>query len=207
MADDKPAQSLGWFQVEDQMIIALAHAGDVDAAHVHRQRILQQGGSPSPDAYGVLIQNVKDTTDDNTNALALFNEAIDLGVTPNVYLYNTIISKLAKARKADTALEFFRQMKAQSVAPTSVTYGALIAACGRVGDITSAENLFREMSSRRNFRPRVPPYNMMMQLYTQTKPDRERALYYYNAMLDAGIKPTAHTYKVRSSSCCPAHPH
>ena len=37
---------------------------------------------------------------------------------------------------------------------------------------------------------------MMMQLYTQTKPDRERVLYYYNALLKANIKPTAHTYKV-----------
>ncbi|KAI0765573.1 hypothetical protein BC629DRAFT_1596686 [Irpex lacteus] len=196
MAEDKTAQSLGWFQVEDQMIIALAHAGDVDGAHVHRQRILMQKGTPSPDAYGILIQNIKDTTDDNANSLALFHEAVERGVVPNVYLYNIVISKLARARKADSALELFHAMKARRLTPTSVTYGALIAACGRVGDVASAENLFAEMASQPNFRPRIPPYNMMMQLYTQTKPDRERALDYYNAMLDANIKPTAHTYKL-----------
>ncbi|KAI0084208.1 hypothetical protein BDY19DRAFT_1096614 [Irpex rosettiformis] len=196
LSDNKSAQSLGWFQVEDQMIIALAHAGDVDAAHVHRQRILSQNGTPSPDAYGILIQNIKDTTDDNTNALSLFHEAINRGVAPNVYLYNIIISKLARARKADSALDLFHAMKARGIIPTSVTYGALIAACGRVGDIASAENLFTEMASQRNFRPRIPPYNMMMQLYTQTKPDRERALYYYHEMLRTHIAPTAHTYKL-----------
>ncbi|KAI0693474.1 hypothetical protein BC835DRAFT_1306715 [Cytidiella melzeri] len=194
--DNKRQQSYGWFQIEDQMIIALAHAGEVEAAHVHRHRILLQKGTPSPDAYGILIQSIKDTTDDTSNALALFNESVERKVVPNTYLYNIIISKLAKARKADNALELFRQMKARNLVPTSVTYGALISACGRVGDITSAENLFAEMASQPNFRPRIPPYNMMMQLYTQTKPDRKRALDYYHAMLDANIKPTAHTYKL-----------
>ncbi|KAI0337495.1 hypothetical protein BDW22DRAFT_1403107 [Trametopsis cervina] len=194
--DTNNSRSLSWFQIEDQMVIALAHAGDVDAAHVHRQRILMQGGTPSPDAYGVLIQNVKDTTDDTANALTLFHEAVMHGVIPNVYLYNIVISKLAKARKADSALELFQEMKMRGLQPTSVTYGALIAACGRVGDVASAENLFTEMSSQPNFRPRIPPYNTMMQLYTQTKPNRERALFYYNSLVAANIRPSAHTYKL-----------
>ncbi|KAI0665365.1 hypothetical protein C8Q78DRAFT_986757, partial [Trametes maxima] len=44
-------------------------------------------------------------------------------------------------------------------------------------------------------KPRVPSYNTMMQLYTHTKPDRERVLYYYNALREASVQPTAHTYK------------
>lgn len=190
-------QSQAWFQIEDQMIVACAHAGDMDAAFQHRDRITSNGGIPSPDAYGSLIECVKDTTDDTSNAMALFSEAQMLGCTPNVYLYNTIISKLAKARKADFALELFQQMKATpGVRPSSITYGAVIAACARVGDAQSAEQLFLEMSSQPNFRPRIPPYNMMMQLYTHTKPDRERVLHYYDELLLAGVKPSAHTYKV-----------
>lgn len=185
-----------WFDIEDHMIVALAHAGDPDRAHVHRVRILEQGGSPSADAYGALIQYVKDTTDDASHAMMLFQEANAKGVNKNIYIYNTMISKLAKARKADEALELFQEMKQRGFVPTSVTYGAVIAACCRVGDATSAETLFQEMSSQRNFRPRIPPYNTMMQLYSQTKPDRERALYYYRALLAAGIRPSAHTYKV-----------
>lgn len=193
---DKHWQSVGWFQVEDQMVIALAHAGDTDGAHVHRNRILAEGGAPSADAYGALIQRVKDTTDDTANAMTLFHEAITRGVTPNIYLYNTMISKLAKARKADGALELFSEMKSRGVRPTSVTYGAVIAACCRVGDAQSAEALFKEMSTQPNFRPRVPPYNTMIQLYTHTKPDRARALYYFDELKKAKVAPTAHTYKV-----------
>ncbi|KAH9927853.1 hypothetical protein B0H21DRAFT_124526 [Amylocystis lapponica] len=192
----KQRQSVGWFQVEDHMIIGLAHAGDIDGAHVHRLRIIDQGGSPSADAYGALIHLVKDTTDDTSNAMALFEESQMRGVMPNIYLYNTIISKLAKARKADHALELFQQMKSRLIWPTSVTYGAVIAACCRVGDAHSAEHLFEEMLNQRNFKPRVPPYNTMMQLYTHTKPDRDRVLHYYDALRAANVKPTAHTYKL-----------
>jgi hypothetical protein len=34
--------------------------------------MLEQGRAPSADSYGVLIEHVKDTTDDASNALALF---------------------------------------------------------------------------------------------------------------------------------------
>lgn len=192
----KERQSIGWFVVEDSMIVALAHAGEVDAAHVHRARILEQGGTPSADAYGALIHHVKDTTDDTSNAMALYQESQFRGVRCNLYLYNTIISKLAKARKADYAIHLFKEMKLKGVLPTSVTFGAVIAACCRVGDAESAERLFDEMIRQSNFKPRVPPFNTMMQLYTQTKPNRERALFYYNALLNAKVRPTAHTYKV-----------
>jgi pentatricopeptide repeat protein len=190
-------QSNAWFQIEDHMIIACAHAGEMDAAFQHRQRIIEQGGTPSADAYGGLIECVKDTTDDTSNAISLYRESQAVGCLPNVYLFNTIISKLAKARKADFALELFQEMKSiEGIRPSSITYGAVIAACARVGDAMSAEQLFLEMSEQHNFRPRIPPYNTMMQLYVYTKPNRERVLYYYDLLLNAKIRPSEHTYKV-----------
>jgi pentatricopeptide repeat protein len=198
---DKQAQSSAWFTIENSMIIALAHAGDLEAAHTHRTRILELGGAPTADAYGALILYVKDTTDDTSNAMALFQESQVHRVAPNQYLYNNIISKLAKARKADYALELFEQMKADGTArPSSITYGAVIGACARVGDVHSAENLFTEMMAAPNYRPRIPPFNTMMQLYTTTKPNRDRALFFYNQLRPAKIAPTAYTYKASSAS-------
>lgn len=186
-----------WCQVEDNMIIALAHSGNVEDAHDHRLRILEHGGTPSADAYGALISCVKDTTDDSANAYSLYRESQIRGLVPNVYLYNTMISKLAKARKADLAMELFSKMKENGFWPSSVTYGAVIGACSRVGDVESAEALFQEMSSQPNFKPRVPPFNTMMQLFTYTKRDRQKVLHYYDSLISAGVRPTAHTYKVR----------
>jgi len=197
LGEDKSAMLDGWAAVEDSMIIAKGHAGGGFSADAHRLRLLEQGMTPTADAYGALIQCIKDTTDDTARALEYFHESQTRGVQPNIFLYNTTISKLAKARKADYALELFQNMKKSGIVPSSITYGAVIAACCRVGDSASAETLFEEMTSQRNFRPRVPPYNTMMQFYVQTKPNRDRFLHYYNRMLSAGIKPTAHSYKAR----------
>ena len=194
--EDKTAMLDGWAAIENSMIIAKGHAGGGPLADAHRLRLLERGLTPTADAYGALIQCVKDTTNDTARALEYFHESQTRGVQPNIFLYNTTISKLAKARKADYALELFQNMKKSGIVPSSITYGAVIAACCRVGDTASAETLFDEMTSRRNFRPRVPPYNTMMQFYVQTKPNRDRFLHYYNRMLSAGIKPTAHSYKV-----------
>ncbi|KAJ1308464.1 hypothetical protein OPQ81_004168 [Rhizoctonia solani] len=152
--------------------------------------------SPSADAYGALIAGIKNTTDDAHVARELFEEARRLGVPANIFLYNTVISKAARARKAEYALELFHEMRAAGLRPTSVTYGAIIGACCRVGDAETASYLFAEMSSMPNFKPRVPPYNTMMQFFVHTKPNRERCLDYYQAMLDARVHPSAHTYKL-----------
>ncbi|ESK95606.1 pentatricopeptide repeat protein [Moniliophthora roreri MCA 2997] len=198
MENDKKGQSESWLVIENGMCIAFASMGEMDKANVHRLRMLEQGGAPSADAYAGLILGVRDTTDDTSNAVSLFKEAIEHGVKPNLYLFNNVISKLAKARKASAALELFHSMKQQSppIAPSAITYGAVIGACARVGDVVSAEVLFREMTCQWNFKPRVPPFNTMMQLYTTTKPDREKTLWYFNEMRRLGVAPTEHTYKL-----------
>ena len=90
------------------MIIALAHAGDIKGMHMHRQYITDQGGTPSNNAYGALIQCIKEMTDDSLNTLAFWQEALAHSVVLNLYLYNMIISKLLKACKADLALDLFK---------------------------------------------------------------------------------------------------
>ena len=69
-------------------------------------------------------------------------------------------------------------------------------ACCRTGDEKAATFLFNEMVRSPGYRPRVPPYNTMMQFYISSQPDREKALSYFDAMLRARVAPTAHTYKL-----------
>ncbi|GAA5823166.1 hypothetical protein JCM10212_004253, partial [Sporobolomyces blumeae] len=196
LGNDPEAQSLAWVSLEDNMIIALAQAGQlVDVGH-HRDRLLQAGCAPSADGYAAMILNMKETTDDAAVALMLFEESQRLNVRPNVYLFNTLISKLSRARRAKEALEYFELMKTYGIRPTSITYGAIINACCKTGDDVAADYLFNEMISLSDFKPRVPPYNTMIQFYTSTKPDRERALFYYNELVKANVQPTGHTFKL-----------
>lgn len=119
-------QLAAWIQVEDFMLIAACHLGHLEQAGMHRARIIEQGMAPSADAYATMISSTKDTTDDASVARELWEESQRYGVKPHLYLYNTIISKLSKARKAEQAIEFFRNMKAEGLKPSSVTYGAVI---------------------------------------------------------------------------------
>ncbi|RPD53059.1 hypothetical protein L227DRAFT_658447 [Lentinus tigrinus ALCF2SS1-6] len=80
-------------------------------------------GVPSADAYSALILHVKDTTDDTSNTMALFKESQSLGVVPNIFMYNTVISKLVKARKADSIVEHARRSVYGDAARTSVPDG------------------------------------------------------------------------------------
>ncbi|KAN0062410.1 hypothetical protein ACQY0O_005294 [Thecaphora frezii] len=190
-------QTAAWFHVEDAMISAYSHAGNAEAASLHRHRIIAAGGSPTATAYAALIATIRDTTDDAAIAQELFDESQRFGVKPSAYLFNTVISKLSRARKAESALQLFDDMTINhGIRPTSVTYGAVINACTRIGDEERAIQLFNMMESDRSFKPRVPPYNTMMQFYTQNVPDREKALVYYNKMVAAGVAPSAHTYKL-----------
>lgn len=196
MSDRPDEQSVAWVMLEDRMIVALGQGGALlDVGH-HRDRLLQAGCAPSADAYAAMILNMRDTTDDAAVALTLFEESQRLNVRPNVYLFNTLISKLSRARRAKEALEYFELMKQVGLRPSSITYGAIINACCKTGDDVSADYLFQEMVSHPEFKPRVPPYNTMIQFYSSVKPSRERALYYYDELLKAKVSPTAHTYKL-----------
>lgn len=196
LASDPQAQSTAWVTLEDHMIIALAQSGQLAEVGYHRDRLLQAGTAPSADGYAAMILNMKETTDDAAVALMLFEESQRFGVTPNVYLFNTLISKLSRARRAKEALEYFELMKTHGLQPSSITYGAVINACCKTGDDLSADYLFQEMTASPKFKPRVPPYNTMMQFYTTTKPDRQRVLHYYDALVYARVPPTGHTYKL-----------
>lgn len=185
-----------WTQLEDGMITALSHAMQGERANRHRLRLIAAKQVPSASAYAALIATIQEHTDDAVVAEELFNESKRLGVRPTTYLYNTVISKLSRARKVDQALQLFEDMRATNLRPSSVTYGAAINACVRTGDEARAVALFAEMEQQPTFQPRVPPYNTMIQYYVHSVMNREKALHFYEKMQQAGVRPSAHTYKL-----------
>jgi len=127
------------------MIIVLARAGDLDSALAHGLRPLERNVALLVDAHEALILHAKDATNNASNMMILFREAVEAEVEKNLHTYNGIISKLTQTQKADNALESFQKMKTQGATPMSITCGALIGVCTRVGDCQSCELLFSEM--------------------------------------------------------------
>jgi pentatricopeptide repeat protein len=159
--------------------------------------VKQLGEYPDGNAYAsLLLGSAKDTTDEATDALLIYEEAKRHDIKPTTFFYNVIISKLAKARKLENALKLFDEMQELKVAANSITYGAIISACIRAGAESQAIALFREMTQHPSYQPRVGPFNNMMQHFVRQHPDRERVLEYFRELRKRGIRPSHHTYKL-----------
>jgi pentatricopeptide repeat protein len=187
-----------WCLILNSMIVAHAFNHNFEKARYYQGELMKLGVAPDSDAFAAYIVNlnVTDTNDEATEALSLFHKSKALGIRPSTFLYNTLISKLAKARRSDDALYYFHEMRVNGVEPSSVTFGTIINACCRVGNEVLAVKYFNEMENDGHFQPRIAPYNTMLQFYVQTKRDRSEALRFYEKMRAQILTPSAHTYKL-----------
>ncbi|KAI9042763.1 pentatricopeptide repeat protein [Aspergillus affinis] len=193
------AVKYGWVSILDAMVASCLTLGDRSLAAKYHSELLELGSAPSANTFGLYITTLKESTktfDEATEALKIFHRAVAEGVEPTSFLYNALIGKLGKARRIDDCLLYFAEMRANGVRPTSVTYGTIVNALCRVSDERFAEEMFEEMESMPNYKPRPAPYNSMIQYFLNTKRDRSKVLAYYERMLARNIQPTMHTYKL-----------
>ncbi|OJK01512.1 hypothetical protein ASPACDRAFT_59203 [Aspergillus aculeatus ATCC 16872] len=193
------AVKYGWVSILDAMVASCLSLGDRSQASKYHQELLELGSAPSANTFGLYITTLKESTktfDEATEALKIFHRAVAEGVEPTSFLYNALIGKLGKARRIDDCLLYFAEMRANGVRPTSVTYGTIVNALCRVSDERFAEEMFEEMESMPNYKPRPAPYNSMIQYFLNTKRDRSKVLAYFERMVTRKIQPTMHTYKL-----------
>ncbi|KAF2279630.1 uncharacterized protein EI97DRAFT_492184 [Westerdykella ornata] len=189
----------GWVTILDAMVAACLTTGQRDLAARYHQDLLDMGAAPTANTFGLYITTLKESTktfDEATEAVKIFHRAKAEGVEPSSFLYNALIGKLGKARRIDDCLFYFSEMRNLGIRPTSVTYGTIVNALCRVSDEKFAEELFEEMESMPNYKPRPAPYHSMMQFFLTTKRDRSKVLAYYERMRSKRIEPTTHTYKL-----------
>ena len=189
----------GWSSVLDAMVGACLTLGRRTLAEQYHQEMLEMGTAPTANTFGLYITTLKESTktfDEASEAVAIFGRAIAEGVKPSSFLYNALIGKLGKARRIDDCLRYFQEMRAAGIRPTSVTYGTVVNALCRVSDDRFAEELFDEMESMPNYKPRPAPYNSLMQYFLTTKRDSQKVLSYHDRMQSKNIHPTMHTYKL-----------
>jgi len=194
-----PVVRQGWISILDSMVAAHLTIGNRSEALQYHQQMLEIGAAPSANTFGLYITTLKEsakTYDEATEAVRIFQRAKTEGVEPSSFLYNALIGKLGKARRIDDCLFYFSEMRQLGIRPTSVTYGTIVNALCRVSDERFAIELFDEMESMPNYKPRPAPYNSMMQFFLTTKRDSSKVLEYYSRMLGRGIQPTMHTYKL-----------
>ena len=191
-----PSVCNGWVGILDSTIAACLTVGDRRLAGKYHQQLLDLGAAPSANTFGIYITTLEGTFDEATEAVKIFQRAVAEGVAPSVFLYNAVIGKLGKARRIDDCLRYFSEMQHLGMRPSSVTYGTLVNALCRTSEESFAVEMFDEMESAPNYRPRPAPYNSIIQYFLNTKRDRSKVLDYYERMKTKNIRPTSHTYKL-----------
>ncbi|CAD6984536.1 unnamed protein product [Tilletia controversa] len=196
MNADPKSQADAWFELEDHTLRALAHAGETDAALERKNRMIEAGQLLTSEIYGALIASAEGPNNrDTTAAEELFEEAKRLDVPRSAYLYNTMMSKLTRAGRFDEVVKLFEEMRSTRMRLNAVSFSIVINACAKKGDRRAAYYYFGKMEKRNEARPRLAPYNAMIQFLVQTK-DRAEALSFHKKMLDANVKPSEYTYKL-----------
>ncbi|KAI9319373.1 hypothetical protein BX666DRAFT_1854941 [Dichotomocladium elegans] len=193
----------------NSILIGYAQQGNLAQAKVYYDQIKHMGQYPDGNAYASLLLGMAQcasTTDEATDALVVYDEAKRHQVRPTTFFYNVIISKLAKARKLEPALRLFAEMQHFKLTPNMVTYSAVISACVRAGSEANACRLFDEMLTLGQ-ELRIGPFNNMIQFYIRQKPNRERALAYFNELRRHQIAPSAYTYKLLMEAYCLVAPY
>lgn len=189
----------GWVAILDSILAACLMTGRRELAAQYHSDLLEIGSAPSANTFGLYITTLKENTqtfDEASEAVKIFLRSKAEGVEPSSFLYNALIGKLGKARRIDDCLFYFAEMRNLGIRPTSVTYGTIVNALCRVSDEKFAEEIFEEMESCANYKPRPAPYHSLMQYFLTTKRDRSKVLAYYERMRSRGIEPTMHTYKL-----------
>ncbi|KAK9458665.1 uncharacterized protein V1516DRAFT_682287 [Lipomyces oligophaga] len=160
--------------------------------------LMAMGAAPDASQYAHYIHKLKSagSHDEASEAILLFKEAMANGVKPNTFLFNALLSKLSKARRYREALTYFDQMESLGLGKTSVTFGTLISAACRAGDIETAERLFEDMVRAPNYSARIAPCNSLLQFYVTQQRDREMALKWFDRINKLKLTPSTHSYKL-----------
>ncbi|KAK3272864.1 hypothetical protein CYMTET_18859 [Cymbomonas tetramitiformis] len=116
----------------------------------------------------------------------------EAGCQVNAFHYSAAISGLAKAKKANKALQLLDDMKEQGVPLDVVTYTALMKTCSKSGKAEKVLELFDEMCSA-GLEPNTVAYTVLVTAVAETQHWR-RALEALAAMRARGLRPSLYCY-------------
>lgn len=131
------------------IISAAGHAGDLNMA---LQLFGEMAGArlePTERTFGALLHAFA-AVGDAEAARRMFEGLWRTGIAPNAILYTSFIDSLVTAgdtASLETAFSVADEMRSLGLAPTAVTYGCLLLACDKLGDVPRAFALYKQACS------------------------------------------------------------
>ncbi len=140
------------------MLNLLGSSKDVDAALHMYWDMAQRGLKPTEKTFGSLLHTFA-SVGDAAAARKIFDSLGEAGIAPNSVLYTSFIH--ASVRHGDDeslalAFDLADEMRRSNVPLTDVTYGCLLVACEKQGDVSRAFSLYQQ-----SLEERVTPSDQM----------------------------------------------
>jgi pentatricopeptide repeat protein len=113
---------------------------------------------PTERTFGALLHAFA-TVGDANGAASVLRSLSTAGIQPNAVMYTSFIDALVTSGEQsslENAFKIVEEMKSKGVGPTAVTYGCLLNACDKLGDVSRAFQVYQEACDEG-----VPPSDQM----------------------------------------------
>lgn len=131
--------------VFNKMVGTISKIGDIKLADELLTVLVDKGFIPDVDTYSLLIGGYKKLSNVE-GILKLYHEMVYRSVSPSASIFCTLIVTLCQHGRVREADEYLLQMKANSLAPQSYLYEALVASHVEKGNNARAHQLYEEMT-------------------------------------------------------------
>lgn len=130
----------------------------------------------------------------------IYNDMLELGVTPSLITYGIMIKAYGNSYEIDKALEIFEKMKEKNIEPNDIIYGSLLNACIKSNKFRIAEEIFNDMK-KQNFPLNNILYTTLIKGYTKAK-NFDKAYEIFNELInDKEVKKNTISYNSILDSC------
>ncbi|KAL4457635.1 hypothetical protein ABPG75_012500 [Micractinium tetrahymenae] len=128
------------------LISAAAAGGNVKVAMHIFSDMVDADIEPTERTCGALL-NCYAKARDAASARKVFDSMASLGIRANLEIYTSLIDACVQAggrQWTQLAFDLFDQMRAQGLSPSAVTYGCLLSACERTGEVDLGFELYKQ---------------------------------------------------------------
>ncbi|BAT90671.1 hypothetical protein LR48_Vigan08g159300 [Vigna angularis] len=159
-----------------------------DARNVYHS--LKHQFRPNLQTFNILLSGWKTPED----AEGFLKEMKEMGVTPDVVTYNSLVDVYCKGREIEKAYKVLEEMREQDLSPDVITYTCIIGGLGLIGQPDKARDVLKEMKEYGCY-PDAAAYNAAIRNFCIAKRLGD-AYGLVEEMVSKGLSPNATTYNL-----------